>query len=41
MAIKVETNCKDEKRESDSNDWYDNIHIPDGSTIPAFIRHVI
>ena len=25
----VETNCKDEKRESEFNDWYDNIHIPD------------
>jgi hypothetical protein len=41
----VETNCKDKERESDFNDWYDKIHIPDvliGS--PGFrdaIRYVI
>ncbi len=25
----VETNCNDEKRESEFNRWYDTIHIPD------------
>ena len=25
----VESNCSDEKRESEFNTWYDTIHIPD------------
>jgi hypothetical protein len=31
----IESNCKDETRDHEFNDWYDNIHIPDilqGST---------
>lgn len=28
-VLLVETNCKDEKRESEFNNWYDTIHIPD------------
>lgn len=27
--VLVETNCKDEKRDSEFNAWYDEVHIPD------------
>ena len=41
----VETNCKDEKQESEFNHWYDTIHIPDViNDTPGFknaIRYLI
>lgn len=27
--VLVETNCKDETRDSEFNHWYDTVHIPD------------
>jgi hypothetical protein len=32
----VETNCKDERRASEFNDWYNRIHIPDVLSAPGF-----
>ncbi len=41
----VETNCKDETRSSEFNNWYDTIHIPDIlSDSPGFksaVRYLI
>ena len=31
----VETNCKDETRDSEFNTWYDTIHIPDVLSSPG------
>ena len=32
----VETNCKEETRDSEFNKWYDTIHIPDVLSSPGF-----
>ena len=32
----VETNCKDETRASEFNEWYDKVHIPDVLSSPGF-----
>ena len=43
LAI-VETNCKDKTRDSEFNNWYDTIHIPDVLSSPGFkgaARYVI
>lgn len=31
----VETNCKDETRDSEFNTWYDTVHIPDVLSSPG------
>ena len=31
----VETNCKDETREAEFNNWYDTIHVPDVLSAPG------
>ena len=33
----VESNCKDPSRESEYNDWYDNIHMPNVLATPGFV----
>ncbi|MFC1953408.1 DUF4286 family protein [Chloroflexota bacterium] len=34
----VETNCTDEAREAEFNEWYDKIHIPDILEASGFIK---
>jgi hypothetical protein len=34
----VETNCTDTSRETEYNEWYDKIHIPDVLEVPGFVR---
>ncbi|MFC1995404.1 DUF4286 family protein [Chloroflexota bacterium] len=34
----VETNCVDAARETEFNEWYDKIHVPDVLEVPGFIR---
>ena len=34
----VETNCTDTARETEYNEWYDKIHIPDVLEVPGFVR---
>ena len=34
----VGVNCADEARETEFNEWYDKIHIPDVLETPGFIR---
>jgi len=36
--VLVETNCKDEKRDSEYNNWYDRVHIPDALSCPGHKR---
>ena len=33
----VEVNCSDPAYESEMNDWYDNVHIPDCLTSPGYV----
>lgn len=33
----VETNCRNELRDAEFNQWYDNIHIPDMLKLPAVV----
>ena len=33
----VETNCRDETRDTEFNDWYDNVHIPDMLKLPVVV----
>jgi hypothetical protein len=40
----VEANCKDKTRDSEFNNWYDTVHIPDVLSSPGFkgaARYVI
>lgn len=37
-SLAVETNCSDPSREKESNDWYDNIHVPDILEMPEVVR---
>jgi hypothetical protein len=34
----AETNCADASRESEFNEWYDNIHLPDVLELPGMMR---
>ena len=36
-VLVVRTNCADESRDDDFNDWYDNTHLPDVLEIPGFV----
>jgi|WetSurMetagenome_2_1015567.scaffolds.fasta_scaffold149190_4 hypothetical protein len=38
--LKVEANCKDQAREAEFNDWYNNIHIPDVLETKGFVRSI-
>ena len=33
----VESNCKDLGRETEYNDWYDNVHMPNVLATPGFV----
>jgi len=37
-VLVVETNCNDADKESEFNDWYNNIHVPDMLETPGFMR---
>ena len=34
----VESNCTDPARETEFNEWYDKIHLPDVLETPGFVR---
>ncbi len=36
--FEVGTNCKDPAKESEYNDWYNNIHLPDVLETPGYVR---
>ena len=33
----VETNCQDETRDAEFNDWYNNVHLPDMLKCPVVV----
>ena len=36
--LEVRTNCSDQEREAEYNDWYNNIHLPDVLETPGVVR---
>ena len=36
--LMAETNCADDAREAEFNEWYDNVHVPDALECPGFVR---
>lgn len=36
--LTAETNCSDPSRESEFNEWYDNVHVPDILETPGVLR---
>ena len=36
--VVVRSNCTDESREDDFNNWYDEVHVPDVMVTPGFVR---
>ena len=38
--LKVESNCKDSKREEEFKDWYDHVHFPDVLETEGYLNAV-